>query len=327
MNRSVQSDLFEESCITTDARYGSIPEERPLSELLHTGVVVLDKPRGPSSHEVVAWAKQILHVDKAGHSGTLDPKVTGVLPVALESGTKVIKQLLDMGKEYVCLMRLHKDVSPEQVREVLALFTGKIYQRPPVKSAVKRQVRVREVYSITLIDIVGQFVLFRADCEAGTYIRKLVYDIGMVLGTGANMVELRRSRVASLGECDAVTLQQLSDAYHAWEDCGDESLIRSVVHPIEFAVSHLPKVWIKDSAVDAICHGANLAVPGLVRADRSVRKGGKVAVMSLKGELIAVAIARYGSKKLEKIDKGFIADTIRVVMEPGTYPRNWKSSN
>jgi H/ACA ribonucleoprotein complex subunit 4 len=327
LKRSIPSDLIEESGVTTDPRFGSYPDERPLSELLRTGLVIIDKPRGPSSHEVVAWTKQILHLEKAGHSGTLDPKVTGVLPVALDSGTKVVKQLLDMGKEYVCLMRLHKDVQPDSVRDVLSLFTGKIFQRPPVKSAVKRQVRVREIYSIDIIDIIDQFVLFRVACEAGTYIRKLVYDIGMVLGSGANMVELRRSRVASISEADAITLQQLSDAYHAWVECGDEAPMRSVVHPIEFAVSHLPKVWVKDSAIDAICHGANLAVPGLVRADHSVRKGEKVAMMSLKGELVAVAIAKIGSKKLQKMDTGFVADTIRVVMEPGTYPRTWKSSN
>ncbi len=327
MKRSVPIDLFEESGVTTDSRYGSNPDERPLEELLRTGLIIIDKPRGPSSHEVVAWTKQILHLEKAGHSGTLDPKVTGVLPIALESGTKVIKQLLDMGKAYVCLMRLHKEVSPEEIREALTLFTGKIYQRPPVKSAVKRQVRVREIYGIKLIDIVGQFVLFRVDCQAGTYIRKLVYDIGMVLGTGANMVELRRSRVASLGESDTITLQQLTDAYNAWEQCGDESLIRSVVHPIEFAVSHLPKMWIRDSAIDAICHGANLATPGLLRVDNGVKKGEKVAIISLKGELVAVAVARFGTKKLQKMESGFVADTIRVVMEPGTYPRTWKSSN
>ena len=318
--------MIERSDAETDPRHGRAPHSRPLDELLRTGLVVLDKPKGPTSHEVVAWLKQIVHLDKAGHSGTLDPNVTGVLPVALLSGTKVVKQLLDMGKEYVCLMRLHKEADPEAVRQALSLFTGRIFQRPPVKSAVKRQVRVREIYAIEILDMEGPFVLFRVSCEAGTYIRKLVYDLGMVLGCGANMVELRRTRVAGITEAETCTLQDLSDAYSTWKECGNEAPLRSVVRPMEDAISHLRAVWVRDSAIDALCHGAPLAIPGVVRAQGGIERGNKVAILSLKGELVALAKAEMDSKSLKTLDTGIVAVPSRVVMEPGTYPRSWKSS-
>jgi H/ACA ribonucleoprotein complex subunit 4 len=189
-------------------------------------------------------------------------------------------------KEYVTLMELHGDVNLEKLYEVFKMFTGKIYQRPPLRSSVKRSLRVREIYSIDLLEIINRYVLFRVKCESGTYIRKLCHDIGLVLGVEAHMRELRRVAVAHIREeLPVVTLHEVSEAVYLWRKYGDETLIRKVVLPVEYIVAHLPKIIIKDSAVDAIAHGAQLAVPGIVMLSNDVKKGERVAIFTLKGEL------------------------------------------
>jgi len=321
------SDFIVLDTAKTNMKYGLAPDERSFEDLLHNGIVVIDKTRGPTSHEVVSWLKKILGLDKAGHSGTLDPRVTGLLPIALDDGTKIVKNLLDTGKEYVCLMRLHADVDIEALKKTILLFEGPILQRPPVKSAVKRQIRTRNVYSIEILDIEDRFVLMRVDCESGTYIRKLVYDIGMVLGCGANMAELRRTRVGSFYEENMTTLQELSDALQLYRENNDETAFRKIVFPIERAVEHLPRVVLRDSAIDAVCHGANVAIPGVIGIDRTVKRKRKVALFSQKGELVAIGISMANSNKFKNMKSGFVVNIQRVVMKEGTYPRYWKTSS
>jgi H/ACA ribonucleoprotein complex subunit 4 len=166
----------------TDLRYGRKPQERSIQDYVRFGVINLDKPSGPSSHEVTAWTKRILKVGHAGHGGTLDPKVTGVLPIALEEATKVVQALLLSGKEYICLMRLHDKASEDRVKVVLDEFQGTIYQRPPLRASVRHQLRTRKIYYLDLLEIQGKNVLFKVGCEGGTYIRKLCYDFGEALG-------------------------------------------------------------------------------------------------------------------------------------------------
>ncbi|HDI10363.1 MAG TPA: RNA-guided pseudouridylation complex pseudouridine synthase subunit Cbf5, partial [Euryarchaeota archaeon] len=224
----------------TDPSYGKKPEEREIEELIERGIVNLDKPRGPSSHEVVAWIKRIMQLRKAGHGGTLDPKVSGVLPVTLEKSTKISHVLLPSDKEYVCVMRLHGDVSEDKILSVIEEFVGVIYQRPPLKSAVRRRLRRRRIYYIEDVEIRGRDVLMRIGCEAGTYMRKLCVDIGDVLGVGAHMAELRRTKTGVFSEEDSVTLQDLVDAYFFWKEDGEEKFLREMIKPVEFAVSGLP---------------------------------------------------------------------------------------
>ncbi len=304
--------------------WGKRPEERTVEELLRASIVNLDKPPGPTSHEVVSWVKRILGAKKAGHSGTLDPKVTGVLPVGINGGTKVLYALLNAGKEYVGVMLLHSDATIEKVREVASEFVGKIYQRPPVKSSVKRRLRVRTIYWLDILEMDGRYVLFRTGVEAGTYARKLCHDLGLVLGTGAHMVELRRTRVGPLTEEDAVTLQDLSDAYYFWKEYGDEKLLKSYLLPVESAVEHLPKIIIRDSAVAAIVHGANLTAPGVLAVEEGISPGELVAIMTKKGELVALAHALRSSEEIAEMDRGVVTDTFRVIMEKGIYPIMWK---
>ena len=303
----------------TSPKYGKRPEERTTVELIHNGIVVIDKPDGPSSHQVSAYAKQILKLDAAGHSGTLDPGVTGVLPVALGGATRIVQSLLPAGKEYVCLMHVHQAVPEDKLRETIAQFVGKIKQLPPIKSAVKRQWRFRKVYYIDILDIQGREVLFVVGCQAGTYIRKLCHDIGISLGCGAHMAELRRTKAAGFNETHLATLQDLADAYY-YHTQGNDAPLRKILLPIEAGVSHLPKVWVQDSAVDALCNGVQLKLPGIAKLDSDIQAEDLVAVLTLKDELVLVGQALMPSKTMLG-EKGIAVRTTQVFMRPGTYPK------
>ena len=319
-SRKVLVKLDEES----NPAYGVNPYSRPMKDYINYGFVILDKPRGPTSSEVVAWVKKILNIDKAGHSGTLDPGVSGVLPIALGNSTKVLQGIAGLEKEYVGVMVFHGPVEEGKVREVFKMFTGPIYQRPPLRSAVKRRIRVKHVYSLDLLELDGRYALFRAVVESGTYIRKLCYDIGEVLGVGANMRELRRVRVGCFTEDKAVDLETLRAAYTLWSEYGDEAMLRKVIRPVEEMVAHLPKIYVRDSAVDAIAHGASLAAPGVAKVEEGIVKDAMVALMTLKGELIALAYAQASTDEILKMDRGIVAKVTRVIMPRGVYPSTWR---
>ena len=310
----------------TNPEWGYYPEKRPIDLYIKFGFVVLDKPRGPTSHETVAWLKRLLGLRKAGHAGTLDPGVSGVLPVALEESTKALQAIAHSDKEYIAVMKLHEDVPEDKLVEALKLFTGEIYQKPPLRCAVKRQLRIKKVYNLELIEKIGKYCIIKMHVEAGTYARKLIHDIGEVLGCSANMRELRRTRVGPWTEKDAVTLNQLREAYILWKEFGYEDLLRTLVRPVEEMVKHLPKIWVRDSAVDAICHGAALAAPGVVKLTSNVKKGDLVALMTLKNELIALARAEMNAQEILSAQKGIVARVVRVIMPRGTYPKLWKSA-
>jgi H/ACA ribonucleoprotein complex subunit 4 len=312
----------------TDQRYGCNPVRRPLDQYLQFGSINLDKPPGPTSHEVVAWVKRILKLERAGHSGTLDPKVTGILPVMLEDSTRVVDALLSAGKEYVCLMRLHASLPRKKILSGCEEFQGVIYQTPPLKSSVKRVLRTREIYYLDVLEIEGPRVLMVVGCEAGTYLRKLCHDIGLALGTGAHMEELRRTKSGPFREDQTlVTLHQVKDAYEIWKETRDDSELRQVVQPVEAALSHLPSLIVSDGAVDAICHGAPLAAPGLLSLESEIEKGQRVVIYTLKGEAIAVATAAMSSEEMLSSKTGIVANPIRVVMKPGTYPQRWSKKS
>jgi H/ACA ribonucleoprotein complex subunit 4 len=310
----------------TNPNYGKKPKERNIYELLDSGFVNVDKPSGPSSHQVVAWVRDILNIPKAGHGGTLDPNATGLLPVALGNATKAVRVLLLAGKEYVGIMRLHKLIDEKRIKETCKSFVGEIYQIPPIRSAVKRRKRKRHVYYLKIIQIKGKDVLFRVGCEAGTYIRKLCVDIGKKLGCGAHLLELRRTKIGCLKIEDAVTLQDLKDAYMIWLEDEDESELNRIIHPVEKLFDHLPKIIIRDSAVDAICHGASLAIPGILEIDSDIKKDELVAVFTLKGEIVALVKTLMSSEQILQKEKGVCATINRVFMKRGTYPMIWKKS-
>ena len=300
----------------------------PIEYLLENGVIALDKPAGPTSHEVATWVKKILHSDRAGHSGTLDPAVTGVLPTGIGNGTKVMQALLPAGKEYMCVMELHALAEEDEIRRVVAEFVGKLYQKPPLRSSVRRVLRVREVYYNHILEIKGRLVLFRVGCQAGTYIRKLCFDIGEVLGVGAHMRELRRSRVGKITEDERLcTLYDLKDAYQFWVEDKDETELRKYLLPPEAALEHLAEIRVRDSAVDAICHGADLAAAGVVSLHSGIKKGDLVALKTQKGEAIALMRSEDTSDRIAKAKTGIVANTERVLMERGRYPSMWKKKD
>ncbi|MGC9050962.1 RNA-guided pseudouridylation complex pseudouridine synthase subunit Cbf5 [Pyrobaculum sp.] len=309
---------------STNPQWGKPPSQRSAEEHIRYSMVILDKPRGPSSHEVAAWVKKILGVDRAGHAGTLDPKVSGVLPIAVAEGTKVLMALSRSDKVYVAVAKFHGDVDVERLRAVLQEFQGVIYQKPPLRSAVKRQLRTRHVYSLELLELDGRYAVIKMHVEAGTYARKIIHDIGEVLGVGANMRELRRVAVSCYSEDEAVTLQDLADAYYIWRRYGDDTYLRRVLLPIEEAARHLPKIWVRDSAVDALCNGAPLAAPGVSKFETPFSAGDLVAMFTLKGELIGIGRALASSEEVKKMERGLVVRTDRVVMRRGTYPAMWK---
>ena len=251
-----------------------------------------------------------------------------MLPIALEDATKVIQAFQLAGKEYICVMRLHGEVPEEKIRKVFEEFVGEIYQRPPVRASVKRRLRTRRIYYLELLEIEDRNVLFRVGCEGGTYIRKLCYDIGEVLGCSAHMRELRRIRAGPLTEeTNCVDLYDISYYCSLWKEKGDDTQIRKIVMPMEKALEFMPKIYIRDSAVDAICHGANLAAPGVVSVETEIEKGDTVAIFTLKGEAVALATALATTDEILKMTHGFVAKTRRVLMPRGIYPKMWRKES
>jgi H/ACA ribonucleoprotein complex subunit 4 len=317
------SKMLVRERIQTSFKWGKEPSKRTLDELLRGSVINLDKPMGPTSHQVAAWVRDIFGQEKMGHGGTLDPKVSGVLPITLGKATRATDLVLRSDKEYVGVMRLHRDVDADKLRKVIGSFVGDIYQMPPVRAAVKRQLRVRRIHSIEVLDIAGRDVLLRVASDAGTYIRTLCVDIGDALGVGAHMEDLRRTRSGSMTENDSVTLQDVRDAHVFWKEEDDERPLRQILMPWEVLLEPLPRIMIKGTAVDAICHGADLAVVGVQAVDPSIEKKRLVALVTDKGEGVALAVAEMAAQGMVEAKEGLAARTNRVFMEPDTYPRMW----
>ena len=310
---------FEEE---TDSKYGTLPHKRTIEQLLQSGVVNIDKPAGPTTTQVSEFVKNILGARAAGHTGTLDPNVTGCAVIAINNATKVTSALLPAGKEYITLMHLHEEVSEKDLKKVFKEFTGKIYQRPPVKSAVQRDLRIRTIYYIELMELKNKDVLFKVGCQAGTYIRRLCHDIGVVLGCGAHMQQLKRLRTACFDTENAITLQKLADSYYFWKEKGEEKALKACLLPLESALAHLPRIFVSDTCVDALCHGAQLALPGIAKFDSGISKDELVAVYTLKGEGVLLAKALITSEEMKKKKKGLATKTERVLMKTGVYPKN-----
>ncbi len=252
--------------------------------------------------------------------------MTGILPITLEEARKIVQALLFSGKEYVCVMKLHGDASQNKVEAVLKEFENTIYQRPPLRASVKRQLRTRKIYYIDFMEMEGRNVLFKVGCEGGTYIRKLCFDIGEVLGCGAHMQELRRTRAGPFVEGEGtVTLHDVAYWFMEWQKQGDDKILRKIIQPMEKALALVPKIYIRDSAVDAICHGANLTAPGVLSLETNIQKDSLVAIFTLKGEAVALAKALASTEEILSMEHGMVAQTKRVLMPRGTYPKCWKS--
>jgi len=216
-------------------------------------------------------------------------------------------------------MHLHKLISESKIQQTAEEFTGKIKQIPPIKSAVKRQLRTREVYYFNILEIDGQEVLFKIGCEAGTYIRKICDDFGKKLGIGAHMAQLIRTKAGPFKDSFWHNLHDLKDAYEFYKQ-GNEKEIRKVILPIEKAIGYLPKIWVLDNCVDTLCHGSDLNIPGISKLNE-FKEEETVAVLTLKNELICLGEAVINSKDILKKEKGKAVKTHKVFMKEGLYPK------
>ncbi|CAH0024230.1 unnamed protein product [Clonostachys rhizophaga] len=307
---------------------GCSPLKRDLKSYISSGVINLDKPSNPSSHEVVSWVKRILRVEKTGHSGTLDPKVTGCLIVCIDRATRLVKSQQGAGKEYVCVIRLHDKLpgGQPQFAKALETLSGALFQRPPLISAVKRQLRIRTIYESKLIEFDNDRHLgvFWVSCEAGTYIRTLCVHLGLLLGVGAHMQELRRVRSGAMDENKhLVTLHDVLDAQWTMDNTRDESYLRRVIAPLETLLTGYKRLVVKDSAVNAVCYGAKLMLPGLLRYESGIEHHEEVVLMTTKGEAIALGIAQMSTVEMSTCDHGVVAKVKRCIMERDLYPRRW----
>ncbi|KAI8812139.1 pseudouridine synthase [Cladochytrium replicatum] len=306
---------------------GTSPLKRDIENYIRYGIINLDKPANPSSHEVVAWIRRILQVQKTGHSGTLDPKVTGCLIVCVDRATRLVKSQQGAGKEYVCVLRLHDKLESEKkLAQALETLTGALFQRPPLISAVKRQLRIRTIHDLKLCEFDNDrhLAVFWVSCEAGTYIRTLCVHLGLLLSVGGHMQELRRVRSGNMGEEDnMVTMHDILDAQWLFKSSNDESYLRRVVRPLETLLTTYKRVVVKDSSVNSICYGAQLMVPGLLQFEAGIDVHEEVVLMTTKGEAIALGIALMSTAEMASCDHGPVAKIKRVIMERDTYPKRW----
>uniref|UniRef100_A0A0N4ZUK9 Putative H/ACA ribonucleoprotein complex subunit 4 n=1 Tax=Parastrongyloides trichosuri TaxID=131310 RepID=A0A0N4ZUK9_PARTI len=306
---------------------GCSPLQRDLKNYVSSGFFNLDKPANPSSHEVVSWIKRILRCEKTGHSGTLDPKVSGCLIVCIDRTTRLAKSQQGAGKEYVAIFKLHNSVDGEKtIKNALEKLTGALFQRPPLISAVKRQLRVRTIYKNTLIEYDNEqnMGIFTVSCEAGTYVRTLCVHLGLLLGTGGNMLELRRIRSGITSEHDGlVTMHDILDAQYLYDHQKDDSYLRTIIRPLEALLTGHKRIVVKDSAVNAICYGAKILLTGVLRYDDNIEIGKEIVIVTTKGEAVCIAIAMMTTATMCTVDHGIVAKTKRVIMERDTYGRKW----
>ena len=303
-----------ERLVRRDGNISDARPERSVEELLHSCVIVIDKPKGPTSHQVADWAKKILGAKKAGQAGTLDPAVTGLLPIGVEKATKALSVLLSAGKEYVCSMHVHDDHPEEVIRSIMQeKFVGAIRQYPPVKSAIHRRWRTRHIYYIEILEVHGREVLFRVGCQAGTYIRKLCYDIGKELGSGAHMAQLIRTKSGGFSWSERVTLQDLADAMH-WYREGDPSHLQAMLLPVEELARHLPRIWVADDVVQSLSRGVQTQGEMILAVESGIEPRHQVAAFAPDGRLVLIGHALLKSEEMVHSDETAVK-TERVIID------------
>ena len=234
-----------------------IQRQKPIKELIEFSIINIDKPSGMTSFEVAETVKKIFGARKTGHFGTLDPKVTGVLPVAINRACKLTNFFMKKDKVYIGKMYLHSEIDEKKLKEEMKKFVGRIMQKPPVKSRVKRELRERKVSRFEVIKKYGRKVEFIADVEAGTYIRKLISDLGENIG-GAHMIELRRIKAGIFEEKASFRLEKIKQAFELWKEKKDESELRSILIPAEIISEIIPVVSIKKNSLKQILTGKPL---------------------------------------------------------------------
>ena len=310
---------------STNPSIGGEPDSRDVMERLASGFILLDKPAGPTSHQLASWARDMFGLERLGHGGTLDPFATGVLPLMAGKAMKLTKKILTHKKTYICVFRFA--TAPDEVRlaEVMKQLTGRVYNVPPEVSAVKVQVRTRKIYTFENIEIKGNDMIARVYCEAGTYIRTIARDMGLLLDMKVQLKELRRETTGVFKLEDCITMQELADAIWLWKECDQPKALLRVIHPIEKLLLDLPSATVKDSAAAALAHGAPLLRPGIVNIKSDVKAGKQVMIETLKGEAVGIVTLTLSTNEIATLSEGEVARPSMVLLDEGLYPRRWKS--
>lgn len=283
--------------------------------------LLVDKPRGPSSHQVTAWVRDLIDLPRAGHAGTLDPNVSGLLWIGVGPALKLLPLLLEFPKRYVAVVVFHAPVRRAAVERAVAEFTGPIFQTPPVRSAVRRRRRVRVVQRLELLELDGPQALLDATVDSGTYIRSLAVDLGDALGVGGHMAELRRTATGPFSEAAAIRLAELSDALYRARS-GDSAALLRQLHPLEEVWRAFPRVHVKPGAASAIAHGADLAPGGIARVEGVFAPGSSVILLDPTGGLLALGTALRDSDHLQ--GPGWAIDATRVLGDVARFPPTWR---
>jgi len=275
-----------------------------IEELIHFSVINVNKPSGPLSKDVDEKIRRILNIKKVGHSGTLDPKASGVLVVALDEATKILRILMESDKEYEGIIHLHKDIDKEKIEQAIKeKFIGEITQIPPVHSRVARRPRQRRIYSFDILEKNGKEVEFKTKVEAGTYIRKLIHDLGEELGSGAHMKFLKRTKSGKFEIKDSYEIEEIQAAYDEWKK-GDYKLLRKILIPIEEALD-IRRVVVKDTSIQRIRNGSPIKPQDLIEK-ANLKPGEDVGIFSSSGRIIGLGIAK--TKIKIKTDRIFIPE-------------------
>ncbi|MBT3477397.1 MAG: RNA-guided pseudouridylation complex pseudouridine synthase subunit Cbf5 [Euryarchaeota archaeon] len=309
----------------TNPSIGGNPDERDVEERLASGFILLDKPAGPTSHQLASWARDLFGLERLGHGGTLDPFATGVLPLMAGKSMKLTKKILTHKKTYICVFRFASSPDEEQLQKVMKQLTGRVYNVPPEVSAVKVQVRTRKIFTFEKIEMKANDMIARVYCEAGTYIRTIARDMGLLLDMKVQLKELRRETTGVFKLEDCITMQELADAVWLWKERDQPEALLRVIHPIEKLLLDLPTATVKDSAAAALAHGAPLLRPGLVDIQSGVKAGKDIMIQTLKGEAVGIVTLTLGADELAAIDEGEVARPSMVLLDEGLYPRRWKS--
>ena len=303
----------------------SVPPPAVVERIAQGAFLLVDKPRGPTSHQVTAWARDLLGAAVAGHAGTLDPNVSGVLWVGVEKAARLVPLVLEFPKTYVGVLTLHGEVSAARLGDALAEFVGPVFQTPPVRSAVKRERRVRVIRALELVERDGTRLLVRVVADSGTYVRTLAVDLGDALGVGAHLEELRRTATGPFDERGAVTLSELADA-RSLAAAGESAPLLRLLHPAEEVWREFPTLVLKDPAASAVVHGARLAPGGVASASRPFGRGERVVLVSRHRELLAVGLALRGSSETGAPADDWLVGSTKVFGDPVRFPPRWKRS-
>ena len=309
--------------ISRPSNHGIDPENLSIEQRLASGFILLDKPPGPTSHQIASWVRDLLGLERLGHGGTLDPFATGVLPLMAGKSMKLTKGILKTDKTYIAVLKFAQETNAETLNDVIDKLTGRIYNVPPEISAVKVQVRTRKIYSFELIESTSKQAIVKIACEAGTYIRTIARDMGLLLGYNVELKELRRENSGRFNLMDCVTLQEIADAVWLWKECDNSTALEKIIHPTEKLLLDKPYIIVKDSAASALCHGAPLLRPGLIEVSDKLSSGLEVAAFTSKNEVVGIVKMSKGFTEISNDTSGEIGKPVMILMEQERYPPQW----